>query len=49
MVLNGRVDPGKTIEFQIPRTLMEAMRPSPQAAADELLGKWRGSSFSIIS
>ena len=49
MVLNGHVDPGKMIEFQIPQTLMEAMRPSLQAAANEPLSKRRGSSFSIVN
>ena len=49
MVLNGHVDPGKMIEFQLPQNLMEAMRPSLQAAANEPLSRRRGTSFSIVN
>ena len=49
MVLNGHVDPGKMIEFQLPQILMEAMRPSLRAAANEPLSSRRGSSFSIVN
>ncbi len=48
MVLNGHVDPGKMIELQIPPVLMDGMRASLRAAADERSGARRDDRFSVF-
>jgi len=48
MILNGYVDPSRMIEFLIPQVLMEGMRSSLRAAAEESPAGRRGSLFSVI-
>lgn len=48
MVSNGHVDPGKMIELQIPQALIDGMRPSLRAAADESSGGRRDDRFSVF-
>jgi len=48
MVLNGHVDPGKMIELQIPQALIDGMRSSLRAVADEPSGSKRESRFSVF-
>ena len=48
MVLNGHVDPGKMIEFQIPQALVNGMRDSLRAATDVAAGGRRDSRFSVF-
>jgi hypothetical protein len=48
MVLNGHVDASKMIELQVPQVLMDGMRESLRAAADESLSSPRRSRFSVF-
>jgi hypothetical protein len=48
MILNGHVDPGKMIELQIPRALIDGMRASLRAAANESSGGRKQDRFSVF-
>ena len=48
MILNGHVDPTKMIEFQIPQVLIDGMRSSLRAVADEPPVTRKVSKFSIV-
>ena len=48
MILNGHVDPGKMIELEIPRAMLDGMRASLRAAADESSGGRQENRFSIF-
>jgi len=48
LILNGRVDPSRMIEFPIPQALMHGMRSSLREAAETSAGNPGGSRFSVI-
>lgn len=48
MILNGKVNPSKMVEFQIPQVLIEGMRSSLRAATDGPPGGIRSNRFAVF-